>query len=109
MLAPSAGSLLRLYIASRLPECETSPGGKGCATAECKPYSIASAEQHYAEGMHSDAGHTYQQVKPASTLTIAPVIRLAAPDARKRTALATSSGVPIRPIGVSASQTGMRS
>lgn len=52
---------------------------------------------------------TYQQVKPASTLTMAPVIKLAALDARKRTAPATSSEVAILLIGASASQIGIRS
>src|SRR5262249_45574406 len=57
----------------------------------------------------TDDAEFHQHVKPPSTFTIAPVMRLDASDARKRTALATSSGLPMRPIGVSFSQTGMRS
>src|SRR3712207_201863 len=46
----------------------------------------------------------HQQVYPPSTRTMLPVIRLAASDARNRTTDATSSGSPMRPIGVPPSQ-----
>lgn len=50
----------------------------------------------------------YQQVNPPSTGTTAPVIRLAASEARNRTALATSCAWPMRPIGVSRNHASMR-
>jgi len=59
-------------------------------------------------GVVHDNGCGHQHVKPASTGTMAPVIRLDASEARNSTALATSSALPIRPIGVSRSQVSIR-
>src|SRR5207247_10482264 len=42
----------------------------------------------------------HQAVQPPSTRRLDPVTRLAAGDARKTTAFATSSTVPIRPNGI---------
>lgn len=43
----------------------------------------------------------HSQVIPPSTERAVPVMKLASSDARKATAFATSSGLPIRPIGCS--------
>jgi hypothetical protein len=54
-------------------------------------------------------GLAHQQVKPPSTGTTAPVMRLAASEARNTTALATSWACPKRPMGVSRNQASIQS